>query len=308
MSEVVRRGGRIEWLDSARGIAIILVVLGHCIGYIDDPLNKVILSFHMPAFFFLSGICMKREESWKAFAKKRFQRIVGWQILLAGICMGYDFIQSHSINFVSNLFVWFLPVLFCSEIVFQILCKVVSVNLKTCVLLVLISGLLQLLPVHTVIHIEIVPTAVLFLALGYSFKNLLTENHNLIEQIGKYGVVALPFVVLLAEINQPVMMYNNDYGNYALFILAAIMGCLVIIAMGKATQRSDVLQSFGRNSILIYVLHFRMTGVLHFLISKVGSTSYDLYLSPFYWGIFGLEMLTLYIAAVLYERLRRFSR
>lgn len=99
MSEVVRRGGRIEWLDSARGIAIILVVLGHCIGYIDDPLNKVILSFHMPAFFFLSGICMKREESWKAFAKKRFQRMVGWQILLAGICMGYDFIQSHSINF-----------------------------------------------------------------------------------------------------------------------------------------------------------------------------------------------------------------
>lgn len=85
MSEVVRRGGRIEWLDSARGIAIILVVLGHCIGYIDDPLNKVILSFHMPAFFFLSGICMKREESWKAFAKKRFQRMVGWQILLAMI-------------------------------------------------------------------------------------------------------------------------------------------------------------------------------------------------------------------------------
>ena len=52
MSEVVRRGGRIEWLDSARGIAIILVVLGHCIGYIDEPLNKVILSFHMPTFFF----------------------------------------------------------------------------------------------------------------------------------------------------------------------------------------------------------------------------------------------------------------
>lgn len=80
MSEVVRRGGRIEWLDSARGIAIILVVLGHCIGYIDDPLNKVILSFHMPAFFFLSGICMKREESWKVFAKKRFQRMVGWNM------------------------------------------------------------------------------------------------------------------------------------------------------------------------------------------------------------------------------------
>ena len=77
MSEVVRRGGRIEWLDSARGIAIILVVLGHCIGYIDDPLNKVILSFHMPAFFFLSGICMKREESWKVLAQKEISTN-GW--------------------------------------------------------------------------------------------------------------------------------------------------------------------------------------------------------------------------------------
>ena len=42
---------RITWIDSARGITIILVVLGHCIEYVDDPLNKWILSFHMPTFF-----------------------------------------------------------------------------------------------------------------------------------------------------------------------------------------------------------------------------------------------------------------
>lgn len=251
---------------------------------------------------------MKKEESLRVFVKKRFKRMVGWQILLAVICIGYDFIQSRSINLASNLFVWFLPVLFCSEIIIEFLYKAVEINLKTCVLLTLVSGVLQLLPIHTVIHIEIVPTAVLFLALGYCFKKQWMKNQKLMEQIEKYGVIAISFIFLLAGINQPVMMYNNDYGNYVLFMLSAVMGCLAIIALGKATQRSIVLQSFGRNSILIYVLHFRMTGVLHFLIGKVTSASYDLYLSPFYWGIFGLELLALYIAVVLYERLRGFSQ
>ena len=126
--EQKKGAGRIAKWDNARWILITLVVICHFFeNYLGNPVANslffYVYTFHMPAFFFLSGICMKREGSWKVFAKKRFQRMVGWQILLAGICMGYDFIQSHSINFVSNLFVWFLPVLFCSEIVFQILCK-----------------------------------------------------------------------------------------------------------------------------------------------------------------------------------------
>ena len=50
--------GRILWIDVARGIAILLVVLGHCIGNLNDPRNRFILAFHMPLFFFLSGMCI----------------------------------------------------------------------------------------------------------------------------------------------------------------------------------------------------------------------------------------------------------
>lgn len=50
--------GRILWIDVARGIAILLVVLGHCIGNLNDPGNRFILAFHMPLFFFLSGMCI----------------------------------------------------------------------------------------------------------------------------------------------------------------------------------------------------------------------------------------------------------
>ena len=46
-------------IDMARGVAMILVVMGHSCLSTQGDLNKMILSFHMPLFFFLSGIFAK---------------------------------------------------------------------------------------------------------------------------------------------------------------------------------------------------------------------------------------------------------
>lgn len=51
---------RIGYIDSLRGFAILLVVVGHLIQYnyssfLDSCLFNVIYSFHMPLFFFISG-------------------------------------------------------------------------------------------------------------------------------------------------------------------------------------------------------------------------------------------------------------
>ena len=48
---------RMTYLDCAKGVAIILVVLGH-IDMGNNPLNNWIYSFHMPLFFVLSGMLM----------------------------------------------------------------------------------------------------------------------------------------------------------------------------------------------------------------------------------------------------------
>lgn len=52
---------RIEWIDIAKGIGIILVVLGHCVVK-TDYVHKFIFSFHMPLFFILSGYCFHAEK------------------------------------------------------------------------------------------------------------------------------------------------------------------------------------------------------------------------------------------------------
>ena len=49
---------RINYIDTLRGFAIILVVLGHLLernGYTESALYNTIYSFHMPLFFCISG-------------------------------------------------------------------------------------------------------------------------------------------------------------------------------------------------------------------------------------------------------------
>lgn len=75
---------RINWIDSAKGIGILLVVLGHSTGNIEDPLNKAILSFHMPLFFFLSGLCSKQKEENKG--KQALRK--AYSLLLPNITLG----------------------------------------------------------------------------------------------------------------------------------------------------------------------------------------------------------------------------
>ena len=57
---------RIDWIDVAKGIAMLLVIIGHCrIG----NLRGVIFSFHMPLFFICSGITLRASQTNEQFIR-----------------------------------------------------------------------------------------------------------------------------------------------------------------------------------------------------------------------------------------------
>lgn len=58
--------GRIDWIDMAKGIAIILVIIGHTVKFGSGTRN-FIYSFHMPLFFLLSGYTYKIAENREEF-------------------------------------------------------------------------------------------------------------------------------------------------------------------------------------------------------------------------------------------------
>lgn len=78
MSSITNRtkGKRLGWVDTAKGIAILLMVIGH---EVKSPhMYALIFSFHMPLFFILSGYTSSRINNWSKFIakqKKSFKKI-----------------------------------------------------------------------------------------------------------------------------------------------------------------------------------------------------------------------------------------
>ena len=84
--------GRVEWVDAAKGLCILLVVAGHAInnlnynGYatgIWEQINLMIGPVRMPLFFLLSGLFAAKalSERWRSFADRRIWIMV-WLFVL----------------------------------------------------------------------------------------------------------------------------------------------------------------------------------------------------------------------------------
>jgi polysaccharide biosynthesis protein PslL len=120
-------GQRIVTLDVAKGIGIVLVVLGHNPVFHQNapPLYEAVFLFHMPLFFFLSGMTFRPAPVEEALRKRARSLLVPYFVMgaiavvlalqadgtlaaltsLGGILYG----TGHTIRFVP---LWFLPCLF----------------------------------------------------------------------------------------------------------------------------------------------------------------------------------------------------
>lgn len=84
------KSNRNLYIDIVKGIAIILVVYGHCIEYYSteylngnffysDLIHKIIYSFHMPLFMLVSGYLFYgsiRKHLWICNFKSRFTKLL----------------------------------------------------------------------------------------------------------------------------------------------------------------------------------------------------------------------------------------
>lgn len=71
---------RIEWLDFARVFVMFLVIVDH-LGLENRFIRDFIWSFHMPAFFFISGIFHSNKLPWGEFLKKNFFRLFARRLM-----------------------------------------------------------------------------------------------------------------------------------------------------------------------------------------------------------------------------------
>lgn len=138
---------RLDWLDLAKGIAIVAVVFGHVSLIPWDPFRKIIFSFHMPLFFVAAGYTAKAELSWQSVRKSAKRLLLPYVISCVLMSLVSLFQGSNLLNEISRMLwgsgvpanygpgipitgdlfiptvgaIWFLPCMFFSKTMFSAL-------------------------------------------------------------------------------------------------------------------------------------------------------------------------------------------
>jgi fucose 4-O-acetylase-like acetyltransferase len=217
---------RIGFFDVARGIGILLVVLGHNdFGVISPFLDQFIYSFHVPLFFFLSGYFVNTAIPFLEFFKKRFHSVLKpywftiFLIYFASVSfekMGFQTALGRivkslygSTNYIDWAQLWFLPHLFVVSLYAFLFISVVSKIRTRPVAWLILAGTLVI--------------SVLFLREFYPFS---------ISVLGKrYELYGLPFsldVVLLSGfffiLGNEIRRFTSEktFNSFPLLIASAV--------------------------------------------------------------------------------------
>lgn len=278
---------RIEWIDIAKGILIILVVLGH--SEISGVTASVINSFHMATFFFLAGMTIKLNENKNLFIAKRLKGLIMPYIVLAFIFLGYQFMKykiiggGYKFDLKSGLLsifipvsgristtvygLWFLPCLFLANIAVygleylyrskkQLALFSYIVGSAGCIIFYEITGIASIL--------SILPFAVLWLLCGVKAKGKLDKIKLYSTQI--IIVMGILFVIFVG-MNYRISHVRFDLssmtmGVWPLYILSGLAGTFFTICISIQLEKMKILAKIGKDSLLYYGLHFEVLGVI----------------------------------------------
>lgn len=269
---------RLSYLDAARGLAILLVVLGH-IWENDQPVPVLIYSFHVPLFFVISGILTAYTDQERRTAKQLvLSRLWGLIVpylffeavflVIFGIRNHFDFSTQRAHIYDSlllsplNVPMWFLPTLCLTELFLILLIRTIR-DKRYVALVCLILYLLPFVPVCA----RFLPAALLrclssvgFLAAGY-FSAGLVRSEN------PPWYLLLPTAVisgLLALLNGKTGIYRQVFHNPLLFTVCALAGsyCAIFLLKKCAQRYTFPLELAGQNSLTILGLHIIVLRIL----------------------------------------------
>ncbi len=278
---------RIEWIDTLRGLGIFFVFLGHTT-LTTKPADHYIYSFHMPLFFFISGMFWKPSMvsgEPLAFLKKSVRKrmvpyisfgLITYGIWLFPILMRIYGVYQGSIPTPDNLFIkpmvgmlygvgssdwlphnsmlWFLACLFVTEVLFFFIHFVTAKKHIIVLLLVFFSVLGHLESIlwdtRLPLSSDIAFVAVLFFGLGFLSKDfILTFDFSFIITL-----IFLLIGLCTSFLNDRIDMNYSTYGYPILFYISSLSSILGWISIAKRIPNIWLIRYVGKNSLSFFLL------------------------------------------------------
>ncbi|MBR0679801.1 acyltransferase family protein [Roseomonas eburnea] len=309
-------GARLDWVDAAKGVGILLVVVGHAIGGLMEggiepktgwfrPLLLVLYFFHMPLFFFLSGLFFPhRLGAGGADVARRAMTGIVWPYFLwcsVQILVVYaaaDLVNAPGTDlggaFVGMLFTWppgqfwFLYVLFVVQVVAALALPVIGATGLLAVSLALCLAKPEGLPLVFSMGLTMLP----FFALGgfVGARGWLASPAPL-SRAQAAGAIGVAAAVTWPTFGHSVAAVGaarfDDLRTIDIAMLAwsqaaipaAVTGIAAVVAVAAA-MRGRLRAAFaylGRRSMAIYLLHIlALAGTRIVLVKGFGVSDPDI--------------------------------
>lgn len=265
---------RYDWLDMAKGIGIVLVVMGHTL----FPLHSAIDVFHMPLFFLLAGFTLKVSRM-EVFLLKKIDSIFIPYIFFSIVSILISCVVPHESIFNGPL--WFLETLFIVLIIAQLTITSAEKTLPKCVIgggilvvVIYTSTLLkynmQILP----FNIDRALRALPFVLFGYMTKDFVFKDTSTSK---KYLLFFVSLLIYSIAFSLYYVTFHTQ-GNFKmgeimrpcppLFYLSAIGGSFAVIGLCRIVNRVRIVNWLGRNSLVIMCVHFPLAQWLNTYVSQ----------------------------------------
>lgn len=283
---------RYDFLDFAKGIGIILVVMGHSL----FPLHQAIDIFHMPLFFFLAGLTLKKYDNLGHFIIKKANRII-IPLLFFSFCSN---VIEELISYQGPIFngpLWFLYAMFGGIIIAEVVIKSVSHD-KIIWMTLIIAVLIYV--INKLEYSDIIPfylersiRASVFMLIGYIAQPWLLKTG---PPKTNSLIIAFSFIIFYAVGLYLSMKYYKICGifktgeicnySFVLFYATSLCGILATIYLCKIVNNIKIINWLGCNSIVIMCTHFPF---VEWLNKQLSTTAY--YISYGITGKIGLGLL-----------------
>ena len=297
---------RIKWVDIARYIGIMFVMLSH-MEACPEVLRVFFSPFFLSIFFFCSGYLYRSGDSFKDFfIKKVKQLVVPWFIYsnLNIILSNIKSFKHHQHSFLTELYrnllqiryyderLWFVPALFVSFIAFYFVEKHYRKHhnystLFICVILNFIRELYktfmnpELLPWKLTSlpwHIDYIPSALLFMMLGYMFKDkweqLFDKYNSTMNRL-----IALFIYLFVVYASYYVKIDYAFYVEYVIDMIRRISGVICVIGFAKIIKPNRYFTYVGSNTLIYFCIHNKFVTLFEAIMKKILPDLYSVILN-----------------------------
>lgn len=294
---------RIEWIDIAKGIGILLVILGHSVKF-GGILHNLIFSFHMPLFFILSGMTYKQKDN-KTFICRKFKTLIIPYVVfcIIGVALSMMIplwrngisiktvikdIYLTNPNAANVSSVWFLVCLFWVEIIFNLIQKINKKIQYIIIGMCLIFGFIysNLIDMMTFLpegrlpfNIDTSLIALTFFAMGVWLKKIITDK--------KLFLVSLVLFIISFALNGRVNLHGLTFNNPLLYLLESISGTVILIFIcfmlsTKIKQKTITapLEWIGKHSLIIMGVQSIAVRMYVLIVNMINNKEYYLYGLP----------------------------